>query len=225
MLIVKILLVEDEPKLGRAIKRGLELDGYAVELVDTAEDGLHYAKNDNYDLIILDRMLPNGQDGLDVCKKLRADNWQGPILMLTALTETIDKVAALHGGADDYLGKPFSFDELSARVQALLRRPRSLVGPKIIAGNIEIDMGEKQVRLKGKEIHFTKREYALLEYLVHNKNHIVSKEQIVDHVWSFESDILPNTVEVFVRSLRKKLSDKDNAIIETVRGFGYRMVV
>lgn len=142
---MKLLIVEDEPKLGQAIKRGLEFDGYAVELVTTAEDGLNYAQNDEYDLIILDRMLPGGADGLDVCKKLRADNWQGAILMLTAKSETIDKIAGLKGGADDYLAKPFAFDELSARIQALLRRPSSLVGPKIKVGDIEIDMGNKIV--------------------------------------------------------------------------------
>lgn len=221
---MKLLIVEDEPKLGQAIKRGLAFDGYAVELVTTAEDGLRYAQNDEYDLIILDRMLPGGADGLDVCKKLRADNWQGAILMLTAKSETVDKVNGLKGGADDYLAKPFDFDELSARIAALLRRPSVLVGPQLKVGDIEIDMGNKRVFRNKKELRFTKREYALLEYLAHNKNRTLSKDQIVNHVWSFDSDILPNTVEVFIRSIRKKLNDTDGKIIETVRGFGYRMV-
>jgi DNA-binding response OmpR family regulator len=221
---MKLLVVEDEPKLGQAIKRGLEFDGYAVELVATAEDGLRYAQNDEYDLIILDRMLPGGADGLDVCKKLRVDNWQGAILMLTAKSETIDKIAGLKSGADDYLAKPFAFDELSARIQALLRRPASIIGPKIKVGDIEIDMGNKIVFRAKKELRLTKREYALLEYLAHNKNRTLSKEQIVNHVWSFDSDILPNTVEVFIRAIRKKLNDTEGKIIETVRGFGYRMV-
>jgi DNA-binding response OmpR family regulator len=224
MIGMKLLIVEDEPKLGQAIKRGLEFDGYSVDLVTTAEEGLSYAENDDYDLIILDRMLPGSKDGLEVCKKLRADNWQGAILMLTAKTETNDKVDGLKSGADDYLAKPFAFDELSARIQALLRRPSNLIGPKLKVGDIEIDMGNKVVYRAKKELRFTKREYALIEYLAHNKNRTLSKEQIVNHVWSFDSDILPNTVEVFIRAIRKKLNDTDGKIIETVRGFGYRMV-
>lgn len=222
---MKLLLVEDEPKLGQATKRGLELDGYSVELVTTAEDALHYTEVDTYDLIILDRMLPGGKDGLDVCAQLRERGWQDPILMLTALSETSDKVVGLKNGADDYLAKPFAFDELTARVQALLRRPSQMVGPKLVAGDLNIDMGEKRVLRDGQEILLTKREYALLEYLAHNKGLTVSKEQIIDHVWSFDADILPNTVEVFVKSLRTKLHDADNSLIKTVRGFGYRMDV
>jgi DNA-binding response OmpR family regulator len=220
---MKVLVVEDEPKLGAAIKRGLELDGYSVELVDTAEDGLHFALNDDYDVIVLDRMLPGGKDGLDVCKQLRQEKWGGPILMLTAMSETQDKVDGLNNGADDYLAKPFSFDELTARIQALLRRPKVLVGPLIESGHITIDIGAKQVLKQGQEIKLTKREYALLEYLAHNKNQVVSKDQILSHVWSFESDVLPNTVEVYIRSLRKKLDTDTESCIETVRGFGYRM--
>lgn len=221
---MKILLVEDEAKLGSAIKRGLEQDGYSVEHVTTAEDGLSYALNDEYDLLILDRMLPGGRDGLDICKELRAQNWKGPIMMLTAMGEVDDKVKSLKDGADDYLTKPFAFEELLARMQALLRRPAELLGPTMSFSNVQIDMSEKQVTHKGKDVRLTKREYALLEYLAHNKNRIVSKDQIVQHVWSFESDILPNTVEVFVRSLRKKLHDENGKLIETVRGFGYRLV-
>ncbi len=221
---MKILLVEDEAKLGSAIKRGLEQDGYSVEHVATAEEGLSYAQNDDYDLIILDRMLPGGRDGLEICKELRAENWSGAILMLTAMGEVDDKVRGLKDGADDYLTKPFAFEELLARMQALLRRPSQLLGPTLSFANVQIDMSEKQVTVKGKDVRLTKREYALLEYLAHNKNRIVSKDQIVQHVWSFESDILPNTVEVFVRSLRKKLHDEKGKIIETVRGFGYRLV-
>ncbi len=219
---MKILIIEDELKLGQSIKRGLEQEGYAVEHVTNAEDGLNYAQNDDYDLIVLDRMLPNGQDGLELCKQLRSDSWNGPILVLTAMTQTSDKVIGLRSGADDYLAKPFAFDELVARVQALMRRPSKIVGPKISTGNIELDLSTKQVLLKGRIISLTKKEYSLLEYLAHNKNVIVSKDQIVDHVWDFESDILPNTVEVFIRSLRKKLGKSS---IETVRGFGYRMAV
>lgn len=221
---MKILLVEDEVKLGSAIKRGLEQDGYSVEHVTTAEEGLSYAQNDEYDLLILDRMLPGGRDGLEICKELRAQSWKGPIIMLTAMGEVDDKVKSLKDGADDYLTKPFAFEELLARMQALLRRPAELLGPTMAFANVHIDMSEKQVTLKGKDVRLTKREYALLEYLAHNKNRIVSKDQIVQHVWSFESDILPNTVEVFIRSLRKKLRDENGKLIETVRGFGYRLV-
>lgn len=220
---MKILLVEDEPKLGKATKKGLELDGYAVELVTNADDALRYSEVDNYDLIILDRMLPEGRDGLEVCQIIRQRGWKGPILMLTALTSTEDKVKGLQNGADDYLAKPFAFDELTARLQALLRRPANIVGPILHIGTITIDLGAKQVSKKDLPVSLTKREYLLLEFLAHNQGQIVSKQQIIDHVWSYEADILPNTVEAFVKSLRGKLDDKNNIIIETVRGFGYRL--
>ena len=223
---MKILLVEDEAKLGRAIKRGLEQDGYAVDLLATAEDGLAYAETETYDVILLDRMLPGGADGLDICKALRKKGNTTPTLMLTARGEIDDKVFGLDSGADDYLVKPFDFDELLARVRALARRPPEAVPLVVVAGPIRIDTALKRVSVRGKEVRLSKKEYALLEYLAHHPKQISSKDHLIEHVWNFEADVLPNTVEVFIRGIRTKIDDpKKDSLIETVRGFGYRLRV
>jgi DNA-binding response OmpR family regulator len=221
---MRILLVEDEIKLGRAIKRGLEQDGYAVDFVSTAEDGQAYAETEDYDVIIMDRMLPGGADGLEICRELRAAGNTTPMLMLTALGEVSNRVEGLDGGADDYLVKPFEFDELLARLRALVRRPVQANGPVLTMGDLAIDTTDKRVTRSGQPVRLSKKEYALLEYLAHQGGRVVSKDQIIQHVWDFEADILPNTVEVFVRSLRKKLdAAKGESHIETARGFGYRL--
>jgi DNA-binding response OmpR family regulator len=223
---VKILVVEDEQKLGQALKTGLEQDGYAVDLLHTAEEGLAYAETENYDLIVLDRMLPGGKDGLDICRNLRQKDITTPTLILTARGELEDKVIGLDTGADDYLVKPFSFDELLARLRALKRRPKPVVSQIIQAGPIRIDTVLKAVTVAGEPIRLSKKEYALLEYLAHHPDQISSKEQLIEHIWDFDADILPNTVEVFIRSLRKKLDGAaQESFIETVRGFGYRLRV
>lgn len=221
---MKVLVVEDEVKLGRAIKTGLEQDGYAVDLQHDFDDGLAYAETENYDFIVLDRMLPDGKDGLHICKALRADGNDTPILMLTARGETEDRVKGLDDGADDYLVKPFAFDELLARLRALKRRPKAVISQQVTVGEVNIDVARKQVTVAGMPVKLSKKEYALLEYLAHHPDQISSKEQLIEHVWDFDADILPNTVEVFIRSLRKKLDGKANeSHIETVRGFGYRL--
>lgn len=223
---MKILLVEDEAKLGRAIKRGLEQDGYAVDLLANAEDGLVYAETEQYDVIILDRMLPGGADGLDICKALRKKGNTTPTLMLTARGEIEDRVTGLDSGADDYLVKPFDFEELLARVRALSRRPVEAVSLEVVAGPIRIDTALKRVSVRGKEVRLSKKEYALLEYLAHHPKQISSKDHLIEHVWNFEADVLPNTVEVFIRGIRTKIDDpKKDSLIETVRGFGYRLRV
>jgi two-component system OmpR family response regulator len=221
---MKLLVVEDEAKLGRAIKSGLEQDGYAVDLLTTADEGLAYAETESYDVIILDRMLPGGKDGLDICRSLRKSGNTTPVLMLTARGELRDKVEGLDEGADDYLVKPFAFDELIARIRALQRRPISSVKLLIEAGPVKIDTSIKQVTVRGNPVKLSKKEYTLLEYLAHHSDQISSKDQIIEHVWNFESDILPNTVEVFIRGLRLKLDTPgEESVIETVRGFGYRL--
>ena len=221
---MKILIVEDEAKLGAAIKRGLQQENYVVDLVATAEEGLDYINADTYDVIILDRMLPGGHDGLEICRELRKNGNKTPVLVLTARGTINDKVTGLKDGADDYLVKPFAFTELLARIQALLRRPAIMIGPFLKVGDLTINTSEKVVNRGKDHIPLSKREYSLLEYLAHNQNHVVTKDQIIDHVWSYDDDILPITVEVFVASLRKKLGDRNkDSIIETVRGFGYRL--
>ncbi len=207
-------------KLGDAIKRGLEQEGFAVDLTRDAEDGQIYAETEDYDLIVLDRMLPGNRDGLEICTSLREQGVTTPVLMLTARGELNDRVTGLNRGADDYLVKPFEFDELVARIRALLRRPEQAVGPMIAIGPFQLDTTQKVVTRDGQTIAISKREYALLEFLGHNPGQVFSKEQLIAHVWDFDADILPNTVEVFVRGLRKKLGDD---IIETIRGFGYRL--
>ncbi len=221
---MKLLVVEDEAKLGRAIKAGLEQDGYAVDLQADYDGGLAYAETEHYDLIILDRMLPGGHDGLEICKALRDAGNTTPVLMLTARGELDDRVTGLDTGADDYLVKPFAFEELLARVRALSRRPAAAVDLTITVGDLEINTATKQVRIGGNQVRMSKKEYALLEYLAHHPDQVWSKDQLIEHVWDFDSDILPNTVEVFIRSIRKKLDSAEApSVIETVRGFGYRL--
>ena len=221
---MKLLVVEDEIKLGRAIKAGLEQDGYAADLQHDADNGLAYAETENYDVIILDRMLPGGRDGLDICRAIRRSGNATPVLMLTAKGELEDKVTGLDGGADDYLVKPFEFNELLARVRALVRRPKQAVGLKITSGSLVIDTAAKHVMVDGTVVKLSKKEYALLEYLAHHPDQVISKDQLIEHVWDFDSDILPNTVEVFIRSLRKKIDLSGGpSLIDTVRGFGYRL--
>lgn len=221
---MKLLVVEDEAKLGRAIKAGLEQDGYAVDLQADYDGGLAYAETEHYDLIILDRMLPGGHDGLEICKALRDAGNTTPVLMLTARGELDDRVTGLDTGADDYLVKPFAFEELLARVRALSRRPVAAVDLTITVGDLEINTATKQVSINGNQVRMSKKEYALLEYLAHHPDQVWSKDQLIEHVWDFDSDILPNTVEVFIRSIRKKLDSAEApSVIETVRGFGYRL--
>ncbi len=221
---MKLLVVEDEAKLGRAIKAGLEQDGYAVDLQADYDGGLAYAETEHYDLIILDRMLPGGHDGLEICKALRDAGNTTPVLMLTARGELDDRVTGLDTGADDYLVKPFAFEELLARVRALSRRPVAAVDLTITVGDLEINTATKQVSIGGNQVRMSKKEYALLEYLAHHPDQVWSKDQLIEHVWDFDSDILPNTVEVFIRSIRKKLDSAEApSVIETVRGFGYRL--
>jgi two-component system, OmpR family, response regulator len=217
---MRVLVVEDEIKLGRAIKRGLEQEGYAVDLVHNADDGQAYAETEEYDVVVLDRMLPDKRDGLDICRALRASGNKTPVLMLTARDAIADRVEGLDHGADDYLIKPFAFDELVARLQALLRRPTGVVATELHFNDITVVPSTKTVLKQNNTVQLSKKEYALLEYLAHHPDQVMSKDQLIAHVWDFDADILPNTVEVFVRSIRKKLGPE---IIETVRGFGYKL--
>lgn len=216
---MRILVVEDEHKIGSSIKRGLELEGYAVDLAFDGEEGYDMAVSENYSVILLDLMLPK-MDGTTVCKKLRSENNHTPILMLTAKGEINDKVDGLNSGADDYLVKPFAFAELVARIKALARRPKEEIGSVLKINDIVLNTINYSVKKGNKEISVSKKEYSLLEFLLLHKGKVVTKEQIIQNVWDYEADILPNTVEVFIGYLRSKIG-KD--IIQTVRGFGYRI--
>ena len=178
------------------------------------------ASSEEYDLIILDIMLP-GLSGLEICKKLRKENIHTPILMLTARGQVSDKVEGLNSGAYDYLTKPFAFEELLARVRALTRRPKGSVGQVLSIENLSLNTLNFEVKRGKKQIMLSSKEYALLEYLLRHPNQVLSKDQIINHVWDYESDVLPNTVEVYIGYLRGKLGKPE--IIKTVRGFGYKL--
>ncbi len=223
---MRILVIEDEPKIARAIKQGLELKGYVVDSVYNGDDGLAYAKDSVYDLIVLDRMLPGSKDGLEICRILREEKNSIPIIMLTARGTLGDKVDGLNAGADDYLVKPFAFDELIARVRALLRRPKQNINNKLDVGPLSLDSLNYTITRDNKIINLTHKEFMLLEYLMRHPKQVVTKEMIIDHVWNEESDILLNTVEVYIGYLRKKIEDpkqfkNSEPIIKTKRGFGY----
>ena len=222
---MRILVVEDEHRIGTAIKKGLELEKYAVDLVFDGRDGLDLATTEEYDCLILDLTLP-GIDGISICKKLRQTGVHTPILILTAKSQTEDKILGLNSGADDYLTKPFSFEELLARVKALIRRPPGSQNPILKVSDLELDTINYQVKRGNKEISLSGKEYSLLEYLMRHPGKIISKEQISAHVWNYDDDILPNTVEVYIRKLRQKIEipfKNKKPLLKTVRGFGYKI--
>lgn len=221
---VKILVVEDEHRIARAIKEGLEQDSYAVDIAYDGEDGYAAARYEEYDLIILDVMLP-GMDGFEISKKLRSEKIHTPILMLTAKDQSKDVVRGLDSGADDYLAKPFSFEVLIARVRALLRRPHETVDTILSVGDLTMDVARHEVRRAGTLIKLSSKEYSILEYMMRNKDRVLSKNNIMSHVWDFDADVLPNNVEVFINYLRAKVDKPFDApkLIQTVRGFGYKI--
>lgn len=214
---MRILVVEDEHRIAQSIKKGLEQEKYAVDVSYTGSDGYDLAATEDYDLILLDLMLP-GMDGLTLCKKLREKAIHTPVLMLTAKGQTQDKITGLDSGADDYVTKPFSFEELLARIRALTRRPKQTISPSLRFGNLELNTQTFDVKRSGKSITLTRKEFSLLEYLMRHPHQTLTKDQIISHVWDYDADILPNTVEVYMKNLRKK-----GIVIHTVRGFGYKI--
>jgi len=222
---VRILVVEDEHKIANSIKKGLEQESYAADVAYTGTEGLDLASTEPYDLIILDRLLPE-MDGIEIAKKLRGQKIHTPILMLTAKGQISDKVEGLDAGADDYLIKPFAFEELLARVRALARRPKESVGTTLSIDDLTLDTTSYEVARNGKMIKLSSKEYALLQYLMRHANKILTKDQIISHVWNYEADVLPNTVEVYIGYLRNKIDKqfpKKSPLIQTARGFGYKV--
>jgi two-component system, OmpR family, response regulator len=217
---MRLLVVEDERRLAAGLRKGLEAEGFAVDVVHNGTEGIWMARENPFDAIILDVMLP-GANGYQVCRTLRSEgNWT-PILMLTAKDGIWDEVEGLDTGADDYLVKPFSYAVLIARLRALRRRgaqPRPTV---LEAGDLRLDPSTRRVRFAGEQIELTTREFAVLEYLIHHPGEVLSKKDILGNVWDFDFDGDPNIVEVYVRRLRRKLPQP---VIETVRGAGYRLV-
>jgi len=220
---MKILVIEDEPKLNKGLVIGLQNRGYAVDFAFDGEEGENMARVNAYDLILLDIMMPK-RDGLEVCRSLRAFGVQTPILFLTARDTVEDKVAGLDLGGDDYLVKPFSFEELTARIRTLLRRSPQVTGDILSLNELQLDTRLQTVMLKGKPVNLTLREYSLLEYLLRNKGAVVTREDILTHVWDRFFDSFSNVVDVHLKNLRKKLPSAYAKRIKTVWGKGYRLV-
>lgn len=223
---MRILVVEDEQKIANAIKKGLEQESFVVDVAYDGASGYDLAAAESYDVIVLDWMLP-GMDGKQIAEKLRKNEVSTPILMLTAKGTLKDKVTGFGVGVDDYLVKPFAFEELVARIRALAKRPVHIIPEIITIDSLEFHRDTIEVKRAGKAVPLSKKEFVLLEYLLKNKGKIVSKAQIIDHVWRFDDDILPNTVEVYIGYLRKKIDKaypQEKPLIHTIRGFGYKVV-
>jgi len=218
---VRILVVEDEERIADALQRGLEAEGFAVDVAANGTDGLWLATEQEYDAIVLDIMLP-GINGLRICKALREKRIWTPILMLTAKDGELDEMEALDTGADDFLSKPFSYPVLLARIRALLRRSAGERPTTLVAGDLELDPATRTCQKGGVEIKLTSRELSVLEYLMRRAGEVVSKGEIINHVWDFAYDGGDNVVEVHVSALRRKLGA---SAVETVRGGGYRVPV
>jgi len=220
---MRILLVEDERDLAAIVKQGLEEDGYTVEVAHDGEEGLYMAENYPADVIVLDIMLPV-IDGLTLLGKLRKKGVATPVLLLTARDTVLDKIKGLDTGADDYLTKPFDFGELLARVRSLIRRKSVIKETLIRIDDLEINTASHEVKRGDKVINLSSREYALLEYLTYNKEKVVSRTDIVEHIYHEETDMDSNVVDVYINYLRNKI-DKDfkNKLIHTIRGAGYML--
>lgn len=222
---MRILVVEDEHKIANSIKKGLEQEMFAADVAYTGEDGYDFASSEEYDVIILDRLLP-GMDGIEICRRLREKQIHTPILLLTAKGQVNDKVEGLNAGADDYLTKPFAFEELLARIKALIRRPKNVLGDVLSVGDVTLNCQTYEVKRQDKKIVLSSKEFSLLEYLMRHANKILTRDQIINHVWNYDANILPNTVEVYIKLLRNKIDKpfKNNKqLIHTVRGFGYKI--
>lgn len=219
---MKILVVEDEEKIANSLEKGLSAEGYVVDVAHDGDAAEMLTEANSYDLVLLDWMIPGKHDGPALVRLWREQHHQMPILMLTARTTIGDRVNGLDAGADDYLTKPFSFDELLARVRALLRRPKAHEGNTLEAAGIKLDVIAKAVTKHDEPVHVTAKEFQLLEYLLRHKGEVVSKDQLLDHVWADEERVQHNTVETFIANLRKKIGS-DDEVIQTVRGYGYKI--
>jgi DNA-binding response OmpR family regulator len=218
---MRLLLVEDDPRIARFVTRGLQEQAYAVDAVVNGDDALYQVEINDYDVVILDVMIP-GKDGFETCRAIRSLGKRLPILMLTARDAVDDRIRGLDAGADDYLTKPFEFGELLARLRALLRRPRNLQPSQIRVGDLELDTASQTARRGDTTIPLTAKEYALLEFLARNANRVVGRSEIAEHVWNESFDPFSNLIEVYVNRLRRKLGeDNGKPLLQTRRGSGY----
>ncbi len=221
---MRVLIVEDEPKMAAFLKQGLEEQRYAVDMAHNGEDGLHWALNFPYDILILDVMLP-GMDGFQLCKELRNQSVQGAILMLTARDTVDDRVIGLDCGADDYLVKPFAFRELLARLRALARRDTPHTTPVLTVGDLSLDTVMHTAQRGEKHIELTTKEYELLEFLLLHPNQVLSRTVIAEHIWNYDYSPDSNVLDVYIRYLRRKIDDDyEEKLIHTIRGTGYQLV-
>jgi heavy metal response regulator len=220
---MRILVVEDEKKVAGFIKKGLEEETYAVDIAHDGGEGFYLGKENQYDLIILDWMLPE-MDGLEVLQKLRQSGVDTPILLLTAKDSVEDKVAGLNEGADDYLTKPFAFSELLARVRVLLRRGQKETKTTLTLGDLTLDLVSHKVKRGDEDIELTSKEYSLLEYFMRNPGKVLTRTMIAEHVWDYNFDTFTNVIDVYINHLRKKI-DKNfsKKLLHTMRGVGYVM--
>lgn len=219
---MKLLIVEDEKRLCQTVAKHLKDEGYTVDMCYDGSDALDYINGTEYDAVILDIMLP-GIDGISVLKKIRAKKLNTPVLLLTARSSVEDKVEGLDSGADDYLTKPFALDELSARIRVMIRRSGvERVDNTISAGPLTLDTKKKIAVREGKEIKLTAKEYSILEYLMHNKGIVLSRDKIMHHIWNYDYEGGSNIIDVYIRTLRNKVdAGFDQKLIQTVRGMGY----
>lgn len=221
---MRILVIEDEHKIARALKKALEQESYAVDVAYDGDEGYTMATTEPYDAAIIDRMLPGDYDGIAIVEAMREEKIHTPVLLLTALGAVQDRTKGLDSGADDYLVKPFALEELLARIRALLRRPTRTESTVLTAGDLSLNTVTYEVKRANQLIQLTSKEFALLEYLLRNQDRPISKEVIISHVWDYDADILPNTVEVYIRYLRAKIDQPfSTPLIKTVRGFGYKL--
>ena len=222
---MRILVVDDDRRLCSVIKRGLLEETYAVDVAYDGEEGEYMGEVNPYDLIILDIMMPK-KDGIEMCKELRSKRINTPILMLTAKDAVDDRVRGLDAGADDYMVKPFSFNELLARVRALLRREAITKSPEIKLGDLVLNTLTRGVRRGDRTIELTTKEYVILEYFMRHPNVVVTRTMLEEHAWDYDFDSMSNLIDVYIRRLRRKLDDNENeSVLQTVRGAGYRLKV
>lgn len=221
---MRVLIIEDEKMLADSMKRGLMDEHYAIDLFYNGKDGYEQALSEEYDLILLDIMLPD-MDGVSLCRELRAKKIYTPILMLTAKDTIEDKIIGLDSGADDYMVKPFSFEELLARMRSLLRRS-TVKSPTLQIDSLSLDPSTHLVKRNGISIDLTGKEYALLEYFMHHPGHILTREQIIAHVWDYSEDLMSNIIDVLIKRLREKIDKAfpdQKPLFTTIRGLGYKL--
>lgn len=221
---MKILIIEDEAEIAKNLQTNLEIEFFAVDMAADGETGLFMALTNEYDLVILDNTLPR-KSGVEVCREIRLHKKDLPIIILSVISETEKKIELLETGADDYLTKPFSFQELLARIRAVLRRPKRMQDEILSIDDLEIDLRKNIVKRAGEEIHLTRKQFMLLEYLMHHPGAVVTRSMLMEHVWETDVDPFSNTIETHILSLRRKIKNKDNQpeLIHTVAGRGYKI--